>query len=279
MHKLLALINGTLLLIFTQGTVADNLLNISTRGYVGTDAEVLIAGFKVEGNSTKSALVYAAGPTLADAGVPGTLVDPELQVVDNATQQVIATNDNWRDNANAAEIEAAFNSIGLPVPKDAEPALLLTLQPGAYTARVAGINQGTGVAIVAVDDLDICANDRFLGSYNLAVQVGAIPVTENFQFVADSSDLCYNDATETSKIYVPACGTGAVSEYQCNGVPEYQSVVIQGNRVVVSFAEATASATIVLDYNSDGNSATVSGYAINLEEQVYGPLTGTITRN
>jgi hypothetical protein len=75
------------------------------------------------------------------------LTDPQIAVFTSGGAQ-IASNDNWSDNANAAQISA--NS-GFPLPagsKDA--ALLLTLNPGTYTVQVSGVGNTTGVALVEV---------------------------------------------------------------------------------------------------------------------------------
>jgi hypothetical protein len=76
--------------------------------------------------------------------VPGTMADPTLTLYSG--QSVIASNDNWGNSANAVQIQSA---IGAPTnPK--ESAILITLQPGAYTAIVTGANGGTGLGIVEV---------------------------------------------------------------------------------------------------------------------------------
>ena len=92
-------------------------------------------------------LIRGVGPTLATFGVAGVLADPQIAVFTSGGVQ-IASNDNWSDNANAAQISA--NS-GFPLPagsKDA--ALLLTLNPGTYTVQVSGVSNATGVALVEV---------------------------------------------------------------------------------------------------------------------------------
>jgi hypothetical protein len=92
-------------------------------------------------------LLRGVGPTLASFAVTGVLTDPQIAVFTSGGVQ-IASNDNWSDNANAAQISA--NS-GFPLPagsKDA--ALLLTLNPGTYTVQVSGVGNATGVALVEV---------------------------------------------------------------------------------------------------------------------------------
>jgi hypothetical protein len=61
---------------------------------------------------------------------------------------VILRNDNWQDTQ-ASEITNA----GIPPADPRESAMIVTLQPGAYTAVVLGKNDKTGVAVVEVYDL------------------------------------------------------------------------------------------------------------------------------
>jgi hypothetical protein len=126
--------------------VASKLGNISTRGFVDVDDNVMIAGLIVSpsnGSSTK-VLVRALGPTLGDFGVAGALANPTLDLV-NSSGTVIRSNDNWKDDAQQrALIEAA----GLAPSHDEEAALVETIAPGAYTAIIRGNNRTTGVGLV-----------------------------------------------------------------------------------------------------------------------------------
>jgi hypothetical protein len=109
---------------------------------------VLIAGFIVDGSTNKTLIVRAIGPSLSAFGVGDALQDPTLELFSGNTP--LAANDNWRDNANAAEIVAA----GLAPNNPNESALLVTLAPGAYTAVLRGHNSTTGIGLVEVYDLD-----------------------------------------------------------------------------------------------------------------------------
>ena len=125
---------------------ASKLGNISTRGFVDVDDNVMIAGLIAgPGNGTNlKILVRALGPTLSDFGVSGALVNPTLDLV-NASGTVIRSNNDWKDDPQQrAQIEAA----GLGPSHDEEAALVETVPPGAYTAVVRGRNQTTGVGLV-----------------------------------------------------------------------------------------------------------------------------------
>jgi hypothetical protein len=83
------------------------LINISTRGYVGTGADLMIAGFVVQGESPVTVVVTGKGPSLSDYGVRNLLENPTLTLVRQSDQVVIATNDDWQQSPDAAQIAAA----------------------------------------------------------------------------------------------------------------------------------------------------------------------------
>ena len=123
-----------------------NLINISTRGQVGTGFNVMIGGFIVNGSGPQQVVIRAIGPSLTNFGVTGALADPTMSLVRISDNATIATNDNWQQAANAAAIQSAGFAPSNPL----ESAILITLQPGAYTAVVTGVNNGTGVGLVEV---------------------------------------------------------------------------------------------------------------------------------
>lgn len=129
------------------GSGLPRLSNISARAQVGTGANVLIAGFVVAGPSSKTVLIRAVGPALTQFGVTGALVNPRLDVYRGTT--LMESNDNW---GGTAALTAAFAQVGaftLPASSN-DSALLLTLQPGAYSAQISGVNNTTGTALVEV---------------------------------------------------------------------------------------------------------------------------------
>jgi len=125
---------------------SSKLGNISTRGFVDVDDNVMIAGLIAgPGNGTSlKILVRALGPTLSDFGVPGALADTTLDLV-NASGTVIRSNDNWQDDP---QQRAAIEAAGLAPAHLEEAALVETVVPGAYTAIVRGSNRTTGVGLV-----------------------------------------------------------------------------------------------------------------------------------
>ena len=126
------------------------LANLSTRGNVLTDDNVMIGGFIVRGDIGKRMLIRARGPSLFLNGVPisGRLLDPTLELRD-ANGALIKANDNWR-----ADQQAEIAASSIAPSDDKEPAIVWTLTPGNYTSIVRGANNTTGIALVEMYDLD-----------------------------------------------------------------------------------------------------------------------------
>ena len=132
--------------VYDVEPLSDSTLgNISTRGSVGTQDNILIAGFIVGDVGSSTVVVRALGPSLAGYGVSGVLSDPTVTIYDS-TGSVIASNDNWQDSTTASLVQKN----GLAPPNPSESALVLHLPAGAYTAIVRGVNDGTGVGLAEV---------------------------------------------------------------------------------------------------------------------------------
>jgi hypothetical protein len=124
-------------------SITPILSNISTRGFVDTDQNVMIGGF-ISGNGIVRVVVRALGPTLTQFGVPNVLADPTLEVRDGSGN-LLASNDNWKDTQQA-EIQAS----GFAPPNDNESAIIIERPPANTTAIVRGKNNTTGNALVEV---------------------------------------------------------------------------------------------------------------------------------
>jgi outer membrane protein assembly factor BamB len=123
--------------------VPAKLANISTRAFVGTGSDIVIAGFILGGNSGN---VRIAARGLSPV-VPNPLPDPRLELRD-ANGALIGSNENWQDDPAQA---AALTAAGLAPPNPLDAAIMATLPPGLYTALLSG--GGTGVGLVEVYDL------------------------------------------------------------------------------------------------------------------------------
>ena len=129
---------------------AGQLANLSTRAYVGSGDGALIPGLVISGSTPRTVLLRAVGPGLAAFGVPGTLADPVLTVFSGTKQ--IASNDNWQTQSNPQAVATAAVTVGAfaLAANSKDAALVLTLEPGAYTLQASGVGGSTGVALVEV---------------------------------------------------------------------------------------------------------------------------------
>src|SRR5690606_26606519 len=126
------------------------LVNVSARNQIGTGGNVLVAGFVIGGSGGKTVLIRGVGATLGDFGVNGVLANPVLEVHRQITggSELVAQNDDWNGNAEIATVAQSVGAFALS--SDVDAALLISLQPGAYTATVRGANDTTGIGIVEV---------------------------------------------------------------------------------------------------------------------------------
>jgi hypothetical protein len=131
-------------------TSVSLLANISSRGFVDINDNVMIGGFIVgpvdRGNPR--VVVRALGPSLSSSGVANPLQNPTLEVHDNSGT-TIASNDDWPTDPNSSLVVAN----GLMPPDSRESAIFTSLTPGTYTAIVRGAGNTTGIGLVEIYNL------------------------------------------------------------------------------------------------------------------------------
>ena len=133
---------------------SQKLINVSTRGNVGTNADILIGGIIVNGSAPKRLLIRGAGPSLSALGVSGTLPTPRLQLF-NSTGNLIRENFSWQvgnDASLVASAEAATGAFAFGN-GSADSAILIVLPPGTYTAQLSGAGGATGIGLVEVYEI------------------------------------------------------------------------------------------------------------------------------
>lgn len=123
--------------------------NLSARAFTATGDDVLIGGVILQGSIPERMLFRALGPTLAEKGVANALRNPILEVY-GADGMKIGSNDDWREAANAGEIDGTELEPG----DDRESAILMPLGGGAYTFIARGTDDSEGVALVEAFRLD-----------------------------------------------------------------------------------------------------------------------------
>jgi hypothetical protein len=123
----------------------SKLANISSRGFVDTNDNVMIGGLIVGGGTgggVAKVIIRALAPSLS---VPGKMSDPTLELHDS-NGALLEANDNWVDSPNKQEIIDST----IPPPNNLESAIVRTLTPGNYTAIVRGAGGSTGIAVVEI---------------------------------------------------------------------------------------------------------------------------------
>ena len=71
----------------------------------------------------------------------------------SSDQTVIATNDDWQGGCipgAACALPSQLTAAGFAPTNPLESGMLITLQPGAYTAIMSGVGGGTGVGVIGV---------------------------------------------------------------------------------------------------------------------------------
>ena len=134
-----------------SSTPNARLINLSTRGHVGTGANVLIAGLVISGGGSMNVLVRAVGPGLAGFDVAGVLARPTLTVF-ASNGNPIRSNTGWTSEGLKGDLAGAARRAGAFAFAEgsADCAALLSLGSGNYTIKVSGLGGTTGEALVEV---------------------------------------------------------------------------------------------------------------------------------
>ncbi len=148
---------------------APVLMALSARGTTYTGNNVLIGGFMVQGSQPAQLVVRCRAFSLASYGIPNALGDSVIYLYNANT--IIASNDDWFTSSDAETISSYHRD----PPNSIESALLVTLNPGNYTAIVKSFSNAqqpatSGVALFEVYDLR--KSGSRLGSVSARGQVG-----------------------------------------------------------------------------------------------------------
>ena len=128
-------------------STSPRLVNLSCRQLVPTGG-MLTAGFVISGDTSKTVLIRASGPTLTTYGVTGVMPDPQINVYSGST--VIASNAGWAGDASIATIASTIGAFPYASSTSKDSAVLITLAPGSYTAQASSSSGTAGTTIVEV---------------------------------------------------------------------------------------------------------------------------------
>lgn len=131
-----------------RSQVDSELINISTRGDVGNETDVMIGGFVIDGNTSKNVLIQGVAEELSGIDSANLLSDAVIFLVDSKGD-VIASNDDWESADKEAKAQAGANLGATPLVEGSKSAsLYLELDPGVYTVILGGIENATGIALI-----------------------------------------------------------------------------------------------------------------------------------
>lgn len=127
---------------------ASAFANISTRGFVSTQDDLMIGGAIVGGGGGGGirVIIRGMGPSINVNGspFPGRISDPILELFD-ANGMSIASNDDWRTDQ-----EQEIQATGLAPTNDAEAAIVTLLPAGATTAHLRGSGNSSGIGLIEI---------------------------------------------------------------------------------------------------------------------------------
>lgn len=191
-----------------QASGAPRLVNLSTRVRVETGDRVAIGGLIVAGGPARTYVVRARSSSIPPAAVaPADLLpDPVLQLFTGST--LIDANDNWQDHPAASSVPS---SLAPTHPEEA--AMLVTLDAGAYTGVVSGVDGGQGVAIVEVIEVTEDLPDLDAGP-QLPLESLNVPDGFALSVFARVTNARQMALSESGTLYVGSFEAGQVSAVQ-----------------------------------------------------------------
>jgi len=217
-----------------RGTESEaGLANLSSRGTVGIENGILIAGLVLEGPRSADLLVRGIGPTLTKFGIPAPLGNPRLKVIQNNT--VLAENENWADFHEREALLRAHQQTGaFPLdPETRDAALLLNIPPGRFTVHVSGKDSDTGTALAEVYQLHGTTENTSAGSRLLNLSVRGV-------VNADTTPLVVGfviDGDRPRQVFVRAVGP-SLSLFNLSGfLPDPTLRFYRGNRLLATGAD------------------------------------------
>jgi hypothetical protein len=137
----------------TRTSTSPRLINLSTLTQIDAGSSLAV-GFVLRGTTARTVLVRGIGPSLGTIfGLGGVMADPKLELFNNDTGAKLAENDNWGGDAQLMDAAASVGAFALDDTATKDAVLLITLPPGAYSARVGGVGSSAGTAIIEVYEL------------------------------------------------------------------------------------------------------------------------------
>jgi len=134
----------------SYSVTTPRLVNLSCLEQVSSGG-ILSAGFVIGGSTAEQVLIRASGPTLGAApfNVPGTIPDPKVTVF-NSSSTVLATNTAWGGSVVITAANSATGAFQFVNTASKDSAVVLTLQPGAYSVQATSASGTAGITLIEV---------------------------------------------------------------------------------------------------------------------------------
>lgn len=129
----------------TPDDVTAQFTNMSGMGTVGYGANTLTVGFVIAGQTAETVLIRAVGPGLDQFGLSG-VASTSLTLYDSGGN-ALQTNSGWDGSSQTAAVFSQVGAFALQ-PGSGDSALVVTLQPGRYSAIGTGPAGAQGQVLV-----------------------------------------------------------------------------------------------------------------------------------
>lgn len=125
------------------------LINLSCLSSV-TGGGTLVAGFTIDGTTSRTVLVRATGPALSGLGVTNVMPDPQLVLASTSTQATLASNAGWGGDPQITAVSNSVLAFQLTDPNSKDSVLMMTLPPGGYSATASSVSGAAGTCLIEV---------------------------------------------------------------------------------------------------------------------------------
>lgn len=145
---------GTLLAEIYDGSsqfmagVTPRLINVSCLQKLPANGSMTV-GFSIAGQTARTVLIRADGPSLAGFHLMGVMADPTLTVYDHQ-QVVIDSNQGWGGDPSIQSAASAVYAFALSNASSADSAVLVSLSPGTYTVQSSSASGAGGWDLLEV---------------------------------------------------------------------------------------------------------------------------------
>ena len=139
---------------------ATDLINLSTRGLVGSVNDVMIGGFVIPPGSKMKLLIRGKGPSLTSSEIPNTISDPHIRLIQIGVEDPVdISNSSWLGSLTALEMI----NLGVQPTDNREAAMIAVLESGAYTVVLSNeIVEPMAVGLIEIFDLSDCDSCRLV---------------------------------------------------------------------------------------------------------------------